>query len=113
VPISRIYDLASSMLAQEVSQIDGVGQVTSGAVRSRRARRAESERVEQVRHLARAGSHVLSQANADRPKGQLADERTSWEIDSSDQLYKAVNYLPLIVAARQGAVVRLLIWDGH
>jgi multidrug efflux pump subunit AcrB len=41
------------------------------------------------------------------PKGQLADERTSWEIDSSDQLFKRVDYLPLIVAAKQGAVVRL------
>ena len=108
VPISRIYDLASSMLAQEVSQIDGVGQVNVGggalpAVRVELNPNALNKygiSLEQVRT-------VLSQANARRPKGQLADERTSWEIDSSDQLYKAVNYLPLIVAARQGAVVRL------
>src|SRR5262245_34585157 len=108
VPIGHIYDLASSMLAQEVSQIDGVGQVNVGggalpAVRVELNPNALNKygiSLEQVRT-------VLSQANARRPKGQLADERTSWEIDSSDQLYTAVNYLPLIVAARQGAVVRL------
>jgi multidrug efflux pump len=108
VPISRIYDLASSMLAQEVSQIDGVGQVNVGggalpAVRVELNPNALNKygiSLEQVRT-------VLGQANARRPKGQLADERTSWEIDSSDQLYNAVNYLPLIVAAKQGAVVRL------
>ena len=108
VPVSRIYDLASSMLAQEISQIDGVGQVNVGggalpAVRVELNPNALNKygiSLEQVRT-------VLSQANARRPKGQLADERTSWEIDSSDQLFKAVDYLPLIVAARQGAVVRL------
>jgi len=108
VPISRIYDLASSMLAQEVSQIDGVGQVNVGggalpAVRVELNPNALNKygiSLEQVRT-------VLGQANARRPKGLLADDRTSWEIDSSDQLFKAVDYLPLIVAARQGAVVRL------
>jgi multidrug efflux pump len=50
---------------------------------------------------------VLSQANANRPKGQLADERTSWEVYTDDQLFQAVNYMPLIVAARNGAIVRL------
>jgi len=108
VPISRIYDLASSMLAQEVAQIDGVGQVNVGggalpAVRVELNPNALNKygiSLEQVRT-------VLAQANARQPKGQVADERTSWEIHSSDQLFKAANYLPLVIAARQGAVVRL------
>jgi multidrug efflux pump len=108
VPVSRIYDLASSMLAQEIAQIDGVGQVNVGggalpAVRIELNPNALSKygiSLEQVRS-------VLGQANAKRPEGEVADERTSWEIHSNDQLLKAVNYLPLIVASRQGAVVRL------
>ena len=39
---------------------------------------------------------ILGQANANHPKGQFADARTSWEIDSNDKLYKAADYLPLM-----------------
>jgi len=108
VPIPRIYDLASSMLAQEISQMDGVGQVTVGggalpAVRvelNPNVLNKYGVSLEQVRS-------VLAQANANSPKGQLADARTSWEVHSSDQLLKASNYVPLVVAAARGAIVRL------
>jgi multidrug efflux pump len=108
VPIPRIYDLASSILAQEISQMDGVGQVTVGGGALPAVRVELNPNVlnkygislEQVRS-------VLAQANANSPKGQLADERTSWEIHSSDQLLKAANYMPLVVAQSQGAIVRL------
>ncbi len=108
VPTSRIYDIASSVLAQTLAQVDGVGQVNVGggalpAVRvelNPNALNAYGISLEHVRT-------VLGQANANRPKGQLADERTSWEIHTNDQLFKAVDYLPLIIAARDGAVVRL------
>jgi multidrug efflux pump len=108
VPIPRIYDLASSMLAQEISQMDGVGQVTVGGGALPAVRVELNPNVlnkygislEQVRA-------VLAQANANSPKGELADERTSWEIHSSDQLLGARNYVPLIVAAAGGAIVRL------
>jgi multidrug efflux pump len=49
----------------------------------------------------------LGAANANRPKGQLANATTSWEIHASDQLLKATEYRPLIVAYRNGASVRL------
>jgi multidrug efflux pump len=108
LPISRVYDLASSVLAQEIAQLDGVGQVTVGGGALPAVRVELNPNVlnkygislEQVRT-------VLAQANANRPRGQLADERTSWEIHTNDQLLKAVDYLPLVVAASQGAVVRL------
>ena len=108
VPIPRIYDLASSMLAQEISQMDGVGQVTVGGGALPAVRVELNPNVlnrygislEQVRT-------VLAQANANSPKGQVADERTSWEIHSSDQLLHARNYVPLVVAQAQGAIVRL------
>ena len=112
-PIGRLYDLASSVLAQEVAQIDGVGQVTvgGGALPAVRVELNPSVlnkygiSLEQVRT-------VLSQANANRPKGRVADERTSWEIHGNDQLLEAANYLPLIVAANEGAVVRLADLGG-
>ena len=108
VPRSQIYDITSTVLAQNLAQVRGVGQVNVGGGALPAVRVELNPTVlnkygislEQVRT-------VLSQANANRPKGQLADERTSWEVHTDDQLFKAVNYMPLIVAARNGAIVRL------
>ena len=108
VPVSRIYDITSSVLAQELSQVQGVGQVnvSGGALPAVRVElnpnvlNKYGVSLEQVRT-------VLSQANANRPKGQLADARTSWEIHTDDQIFKAVNYMPLIVATHNGSIVRL------
>ena len=50
---------------------------------------------------------MLSTANANRPKGQLANGTTAWEISTTDQLLKAQEYRPLIVAYQKGAAVRL------
>src|SRR5262245_42500195 len=108
LPASRIYDIASSVLAQEIAQLNGVGQVTVGggalpAVRVELNPNVLNEygiSLEQVRT-------VLGEANANRPKGQFADVRASWEIHGNDQLFRASDYLPLIVAASHGAVVRL------
>jgi multidrug efflux pump len=50
---------------------------------------------------------ALSSTNVNRPKGQLADRGTSWEIQTNDQLHAARQYAPLIVAYRNGAAVRL------
>jgi multidrug efflux pump len=107
-PIGRVYDLASSILAQEIAQIDGVGQVSIGGGALPAVRVELNPTVldkyqislEQVRG-------VLQQANANRPKGHVSDERTSWEIHTNDQLLHAVDYVPLVVAAGKGAVVHL------
>jgi len=108
LPTSEIYDIASSVLAQTLAQVDGVGQVNVGGGALPAVRVELNPNVlnrygitlEQVRT-------ILSQANANRPKGQLADERTSWELHTNDQLFKAADYLPLVIAARNGSVVRL------
>ncbi len=108
VPRSQIYDITSTVLAQSLAQVRGVGQVNVGGGALPAVRVELNPTVlnkygislEQVRT-------VLSQANANRPKGQLADERTSWEVHTDDQLFQAVSYMPLIVAARNGAIVRL------
>ena len=50
---------------------------------------------------------ALANANANRPKGQIADDSGAWSISTTDQLLKASEYEPLIVAYRNGAPVRL------
>ncbi len=108
VPRARLYDFASSVVAQRLSQVEGVGQVNVGggalpAVRVELNPRTLAKYdlgFDQVRG-------VLDVANANRPKGQVANATTTFEIGATDQLLKAADYEPLIVAYRNGAPVRL------
>ena len=103
-----IYDAASSILAQKLSQIQGVGQVTVGGsalpgVRVELNPNALNNygiSLEQVRN-------TLSKANANRPKGEVADQTNAWALSATDQLLSADQYRPLIVAYNNGAAVRL------
>jgi hydrophobe/amphiphile efflux-1 (HAE1) family protein/NodT family efflux transporter outer membrane factor (OMF) lipoprotein len=105
---SQMYDAASSILQQKLSQVKGVGQVFVGggslpAVRvdlNPTALNKYGISLEDVRG-------VLASTNVSRPKGQLADEKRTWEIQTNDQLRTAEQYRPLIVTYRAGAAVRL------
>ena len=108
VPIGRVYDLADSIVAQKISQVTGVGQVTIGgsappAVRvdlNPMALAHYGIGLEDVRA-------ALQAANVNSPKGSLADQENRWVVSTSDQLLEATLYRPLIVAFRNGAPVRL------
>ncbi len=108
MPLGRIYDAADSILAQKLSQVKGVGQVTVGGG----ARPAVRVDVNPTA-LAHYGiglddvRFALRAANANVPKGELADQTGRWVITATDQLSKANQYRPLIVAYRKGAPVRL------
>ena len=104
----QLYDMASTILQQKLSQLEGVGQVFVGGSS------LPSVRVELNPHaLARYGigledvRAMLANANVNRPKGQIHGPERAWEIRTSDQLRFADEYRPLVVAWRNGAVVRL------
>ena len=104
----QLYDAASTIIQQRLLQIEGVGQVNIGGG-ALPAVRVETNPTQ----LNNAGLSledvrmVLAQQNANIPKGQLSDERTTSDILANDQLFKAKDYEPLIVAYRNGAPVRL------
>jgi len=104
----QMYDSASTVLAQKLSQINGVGQVTVGGS-SLPAVRVELNPLalnkygiglETVRT-------ALSGANANVPKGHFANGGHTWTVQDNDQIFKAVDYEPLIVAYHNSAPVRL------
>ena len=104
----QLYDAASTILAQKISQLSGVGQVTVGGA-SLPAVRVELNPttlndygigLDEVRA-------VLAAANANRPKGSIEQGDRHWQIQADDQAKKASEYIPLIVAYRNGAAVRL------
>ena len=109
VSTAQMYDAASTILQQKLSQVDGVGQVfvagsSLPAVRvdlNPTALNKYGISLEDVRG-------VLSRTNINRPKGQLTEAMRTWEIQTNDQLHVAEEYRPVIVAYRGGAPVRLL-----
>ena len=104
----QLYDAASTILAQKISQIQGIGQVTVGGS-SLPAVRIELNPVA----LAKYGigfedvRTAIAATNANRPKGALEDATRHWLIYANDQAKTASDYLPLIVAYRNGAAVHL------
>ncbi len=105
---AKMYDAASTILAQKLSQVDGVGTVFVGGG-SLPAVRVELNPT--VVHKYGIGLEdvrsMLASTNANRPKGQLANEATSREIRTNDQLFKAHEYRDLIVTFRNGAPIQL------
>jgi len=104
----RMYDVASSILQQKLSQVDGVGQVTVGGG-SLPAVRVDLNPTALNKYGIGLGDvrQMLSNTNVNRPKGQLANDTRTWEIRTNDQLHDAEDYLPLIVSYREGRAVRL------
>jgi multidrug efflux pump len=104
----QMYDAASTILAQKIAQLEGIGQVSVGGA-SLPAVRVELNPpalnkfgigVEDVRT-------AITSTNANRPKGSLEDAERHWQILANDQARKAAEYIPIIVAYRNGAAVRL------
>ena len=103
-----LYDVASTQLAQAVSQIEGVGDVDVGgsslpAVRVNLNPMAlfnQGVSLDAVRT-------AISSANVRRPLGALEDNHQRFQVESNDELKKAVDYQPLIIRYQNGAAVRL------
>jgi multidrug efflux pump len=104
----QMYDAASTIIAQKLSQVTGVGQVSVGGS-SLPAVRVELNPaslnkygvgLEQVRA-------TLAAANANRPKGAVEDDDRHWQIYANDQAKTAAEYLPLIVSYQNGAAIQL------
>jgi multidrug efflux pump len=104
----QMYDIASSIMQQRLSQVDGVGQVSVGGS-SLPAVRVEVNPV-QLEHCGlnlTNVQNVLNQANANSAKGQFSDDKTTADIIANDQLMKAEYYRPLVIGYNNGIAVRL------
>jgi len=104
----QMYDAASNVFQQRLSQISGVGQVIIGgsalpAVRVELNPKALFKYgigLEDVRA-------ALASANANSPKGTIDDGDQRYQVYTNDQSTKAADYAPLVVAYRNGAAVQL------
>jgi len=108
LPLAQVFDTATSILAQKISQISGVGQVFVGGGQQPAVRvQADPEALAGVGLALSDVRNLLAQATVNQPKGALAGSGQSQVIAANDQLMHADGYLPLILTYRNGAGVRL------
>jgi multidrug efflux pump len=105
---AKLYDEASTVVEQKLSQIQGVGQVTvgGGALPSVRVDANLTQLASYGLTMANLQS-VLSLQNSDLAKGQITDGNVSMDILANDQISLAEQYKPLVVGYKNGAAVRL------
>jgi multidrug efflux pump len=115
--ITKVYDLASTILIQKLSQIDGVGQVFAGGGATPSVRvEVDPKKLESFGLTLGNVQGILSLQNAHSPRGQLSDGNRQYDILTNDQISHASEYRPLIVGYHNGAAVRLSdvadVYDG-
>jgi multidrug efflux pump len=104
----QMYDAADSIMGQKLAQVEGVGQVfvwgsSQPAVRIE----ANPNLLNKYSIGLEAVRSAVASANANVAKGTLENSSTTWMVRANDQLKKAAEYRPIIVAYRNGAPVRL------
>ena len=104
----QMYDAADSIMGQKLAQVEGVGQVfvwgsSQPAVRIE----ANPNLLNKLNIGLEAVRAAVASQNANIAKGSLENGSTTWMVRANDQLKKAADYRPIIVAYRNGAPVRL------
>lgn len=104
----QLYDLASTILAQKLAQVEGIGEVTIGGS-SLPAVRVDLNpyilssygiALDEVRS-------AITSANTVKPNGFLENEEYRWQIGTNGQLSKAADFENLVIRWQDGAAVRL------
>ena len=104
----QMYDAASTVLAQRLSQVEGIGQVNIGGG-ALPAVRVELD----PNRLAANGIALddvrlaINNTNANRPKGAVEDESRYWQIGANDQALSAKEYAPIVLRYFEGRAVKL------
>jgi multidrug efflux pump len=106
--VTKLYDLASTILEQKLSQIQGVGQVGVGGGATPSVRvEVDPKKLESFGLTLGSVQSVLSLQNSHEPRGQLFDGQVTADIITNDQISLADEYKPLIVGYHNGAAIRL------
>ena len=108
LPLAQVFDTASSILAQKISQVSGVGQVFVGGGQQPAVRvQASPEALAGVGLALSDVRNVLSANTVNHPKGALSGSQQMQVIGANDQLIGAESYRSLILSYRSGAAIRL------
>jgi multidrug efflux pump len=106
--VTKVYDLASTVLEQKLSQINGVGQVFVGGGATPSVRvEVDPTKLESFGMTLGSVQSVLSLQNSHEPRGQLSNGAMTADIVTNDQISQAAQYAPLVVGYHNGEAVRV------
>ncbi|MBA1263364.1 efflux RND transporter permease subunit [Stutzerimonas stutzeri] len=104
----QLYDIGSTILAQKLSQVPGVGEVQVGGSSLPAVRvELQPQQLEQYGVSLDEVRQTIANANVRRPTGMVEDDNRHWQVQANDQLHRAEDYLPLIIRHQEGAALRL------
>ncbi|WP_434557424.1 efflux RND transporter permease subunit [Pseudomonas sp. Z4-20] len=104
----QLYDLASTILSQSLSQVSGVGEVQIGGSSLPAVRiELEPQLLNQYGVALDDVRTAIADSNVRRPKGSVEDDKRMWQVQANDQLEKAKDYETLIIRYQDGSVLRL------
>jgi multidrug efflux pump len=104
----QLYDLASTILSQSLSQVSGVGEVQIGGSSLPAVRiELEPHMLDQYGVSLDDVRTAITNTNVRRPKGSVENAEHNWQVQANDQLEKAADYAPLIIRYQDGAALRL------
>ena len=108
MPISRVDDYAYTILAQKLSTVPGVGQVSIFGQQTYAAHIQVNPGELATRGIGLEDVRTaISNTTLDRPKGTLEGDQQTFTLDTNDQLMRAAQYNDVIIAYRNGAPVRI------
>jgi multidrug efflux pump len=108
LPKGELYDLASTVIGQTLSQVPGVGEVAIGGSSLPAVRvELQPQLLNQYKVSLDDVRTTIADANVRRPLGFVGDAQHSWQIQANDQLENAADYRPLIIRYQDGSVLRL------
>jgi hydrophobe/amphiphile efflux-1 (HAE1) family protein len=108
LPLSQIFDIANTVLALKISQLDGVGQVFVGGGQQPAVRVQADPATLAGMGLGMVDvRNAISQATSNSPKGAVQGSAQAYTVNANDQLFGAEAFKQLIISHRAGAAVRL------
>jgi multidrug efflux pump len=104
----EMYDAASTILAQKIAQIEGVGDVSIGGAALPAVRvELNPTQLNTYGISAEKVRTAIANTNANQAKGLVEDGDRRWQVSANDQALRSSDYTPLIISYHNGAPVRL------
>jgi hydrophobe/amphiphile efflux-1 (HAE1) family protein len=108
LPLAQVFDAANSVLAQKMSQIEGVGQVFVGGGQQPAVRvQIDGQRLANMGLSSADVRNALAASTSNQPKGILSGPRATYSVAANDQLLGADAYRRLVISYQNGGAVRL------
>jgi hydrophobe/amphiphile efflux-1 (HAE1) family protein len=108
MPLPQVYDVANAVIAQKISQVQGVGQVTVGGGQQPSVRvQADPQALAGIGLTLEDVRHAIAISTVNQPKGSVAGAVQAQTVAANDQIFKADEFRNIVVSYQGGAAVRI------